>query len=994
MSSKNFHRHLTKLLYSLVILNIFCLENVLCAVCNVSRTVNECIPKTFTQCLGANIPFNYTTLEFVSDSSNLAEVEQKLKLWKGLQGAPECWLVVQPFLCSVYVPKCDNAKTQVELPSKDACQRAHEACRLVEDYQGWPDFLGCSQSYFTECSTSHTYETLTFNTTGVCNPPLVRTTNEDSWYETVPGCGIQCQDPFYTDKEHREAHIFIGVFGSLCLVCTLFTVLTFLIDWKTSSRYPALILFFINGCFFFCTIGWMAQFSGDARTDIVCKADGTTRHGEPKLGSGETASCTFVFILVYYFMMAASVWFVMLAYAWHLTFKALGTPRDDLTSKTAYFHIASWCVPLVLTIICLAVSEIDGDSVTGICFVGYREYAYRLGFVVIPLVVCLCAGLVNLLRGLRTLVKLRKDTPDFISDRATSKIRETIIRLGTFTFLAFAFVLISFSIHIYSFASEQEWEDSFKDYYFCLANATVTKTVDSSYSRTCTMAARPSIVAVEFHVLAFFGAGIAMSSWSWTKASLLSWERFLRKVFKKPSNKPVKMKKHKMIAKAFERRKDMNNGRMSISFGSTHDDPLGMKFDLNSVSSHEMSSNFANAMPKLVRRRGGMIIPTAGTLRRYSDSDIGSMASKMASRRQSLDSQLSEAQGQFHQSDQSEDMKGGKKKRRKKRRKKNKKRNRIQPVLGPISTKHTGTFSHRRGKKGRRNSDSSAISKASAHGIDFALERNSMEAVSLNSYSHNNSLEAVTLPAPPKTLSTNYAIFTASTYMNEVNQEENGKRNGRQNGNTGSQRSRAREVTLEMAEAHIYQQQQANGGLGNSNRAGRQDSFSGSRQNVRSNQGRQGSAGKTVSRIEPGLRQPNGSASSRSSRGRVSSGRSDRSGLSSARSDLSGPRSERSGLGSARSDRSGLGSARSDRSGVGSARSGLSSARSDRSGLMGPAMRLTNGSASSRSGQSRQSSARSNRSQNSQIPVSAPTLPGIAVVEVEDEDLVSVTSLD
>lgn len=30
-----------------------------------------------------------------------------------------------------------------------------------------------------------------------------------------------------------------------------------------------------------------------------------------------------------------------------------------------------------------------------------------------------------------------------------------------------------------------------------------------------------------------------------------------------------------MIARAFERRKDINNGRLSISFGSTHDDPLG-----------------------------------------------------------------------------------------------------------------------------------------------------------------------------------------------------------------------------------------------------------------------------------------------------------------------------------------------------------------------------------------------------------------------------------
>jgi len=51
---------------------------------------------------------------------------------------------------------------------------------------------------------------------------------------------------------------------------------------------------------------------------------------------------------------------------------------------------------------------------------------------------------------------------------------------------------------------------------------------------------------------------------------------FVFRICKKPSNKPVKLKKHKMIAKAFERRKDINNGRLSISFASTHDDPLGL----------------------------------------------------------------------------------------------------------------------------------------------------------------------------------------------------------------------------------------------------------------------------------------------------------------------------------------------------------------------------------------------------------------------------------
>lgn len=51
----------------------------------------------------------------------------------------------------------------------------------------------------------------------------------------------------------------------------------------------------------------------------------------------------------------------------------------------------------------------------------------------------------------------------------------------------------------------------------------------------------------------------------------------------------------------------------------------GMKFDLNSGSDDELSSNFAIAMPKLVRRRGGLIYPSSGMLRRYSDSGLFSI---------------------------------------------------------------------------------------------------------------------------------------------------------------------------------------------------------------------------------------------------------------------------------------------------------------------------------------------------------------------------------
>ncbi|ESO85352.1 hypothetical protein LOTGIDRAFT_195892, partial [Lottia gigantea] len=566
-----------------------------------------CIPLTTNMCLGATLPIKFTSLTFAADSSSLDEVYEKLRLWSGLQNAPQCWQVIQPFLCSVYLPKCDNETGKTELPSRELCERTREPCQIVKSFHdgSWPEFLRCDQPQFVSGCKIDTYEKLAFNTSAKCEHPLILTENKDSWFTDVPGCGIPCQNLLFTKEEHDEVHIFIGVFGSICLVCTLFTVLTFLIDWKNASRYPALILFYINACFFIGSIGWLAQFAGDARTDIVCRSDGTARQGEPQIGSGETASCTIIFLMVYYTMMAGVMWFVMLAYSWHLTFKALGTPKDSLSSKTAYFHLISWLLPLVLSIICLAMTEIDGDSLSGICFVGYMKHGVRAGFVLTPIALVLVTGLFFLISGLVTLIKIRKAAPIFLNAKATSKLRETIYRLGTFSCLSLLFVLVTLSVHIYTFANEHLWRESFSQYYKCKANVTITQT--NSTSDVCHIENQPSIVAMEIHIFAFFGAGIVMSSWSWNKATLNSWERFLRMVFHKPSNKPVKLKKHKMIAQAFEKRKNINNSRMSISFHSTHDDPLGMKFDFSSAMSRDMSTNFQQAMPKLIRRRGGLI---------------------------------------------------------------------------------------------------------------------------------------------------------------------------------------------------------------------------------------------------------------------------------------------------------------------------------------------------------------------------------------------------
>lgn len=72
----------------------------------------------------------------------------------GLRNAPRCWSVIQPLLCAVYMPKCENGR--VELPSKSLCLATRKPCTIVDRERGWPDFLKCDK-FPVGCSVSFIY---------------------------------------------------------------------------------------------------------------------------------------------------------------------------------------------------------------------------------------------------------------------------------------------------------------------------------------------------------------------------------------------------------------------------------------------------------------------------------------------------------------------------------------------------------------------------------------------------------------------------------------------------------------------------------------------------------------------------------------------------------------------------------------------------------------------------------------------------------------------
>lgn len=524
---------------------------------------------------------------------------KRLEQYRALRHVPKCWAVIQPFLCAVFLPKCERIHRQdyLYLPSYEMCRITAEPCRLLYNTSFFPDFLKCNETLYPPRCNNEVRE-LKFNSTGQCMRPLVAADSPANYYPDIDGCGVQCQDPMYTEDEHAQIQKLIGWGGGLCMFCNLFTIFTFVIDWQNANKYPGLIIFYINVCFAISGIGWLAQFWPGNRDGIVCRNDGTLRHSEPN--AGENLSCVIVFVLVYYFIIAALVWFIIFTYAWHMSFRVIRKMHERIDKKGSYFHLVAWSLPLVLTITTMALSEVDGNGVVGICFVGYLNQPIRFGLLLGPICAVLLVGGYFLSAGMLKLVRIKITSRNFISSRASNKIRETIVRMGLCTLFVIVFILATIALHIHELRNAPEWAQSLRELIICKISATF----EDSYE-VCKMKVRPSVAVLQLHLLCLFGSGVLMSSWVWTQSTVEIWQRFVKRKMGINVEEPMKLQKHKLIAQAFAKRKEFQDqGRLSISFHNSHTDPVGLNFNIDSTAaSRDFSSTFAHNLPRFVNRR-------------------------------------------------------------------------------------------------------------------------------------------------------------------------------------------------------------------------------------------------------------------------------------------------------------------------------------------------------------------------------------------------------
>lgn len=72
--------------------------------------------------------------------------------------------------------------------------------------------------------------------------------------------------------------------------------------------------------------------------------------------------CTFVFMILYFFGMASSIWWVILTLTWFLA-AGLKWGHEAIEANSQYFHLVAWAAPAFKTLSILSMGKIEGMKI-------------------------------------------------------------------------------------------------------------------------------------------------------------------------------------------------------------------------------------------------------------------------------------------------------------------------------------------------------------------------------------------------------------------------------------------------------------------------------------------------------------------------------------------------------------------------------------------------------------------------------------------------------
>lgn len=314
----------------------------------------------------------------------------------------------------------------------------------------------------------------------------------------IPDCYIPCHGAFLTTEERGFAAVWLAVWSGLCAASTLTTITTFLIDTHR-FKYPERPIVFLSACYFIVSLGYLTR-SYLGHEEIAC--DG------PVLRSGAQGPgmCVTVFLMIYFFGMASSVWWVILAFTWFLA-AGLKWGNEAIASYSQYFHLAAWLAPTAQTVWALLAGGVAGDPIAGVCTVAPEGVTT---FILAPLLVYLLLGTSFLLAGFVSLFRIRSVIKRQPGAKA-NKLEKLMIRIGVFSVLYTVPASAVLACHLYESTMRNDWLESL--------------------ACPCHRRIRPMYSILMLKYFMALAVGITSGVWIWSGKTLDSWRRRWRRVF-------------------------------------------------------------------------------------------------------------------------------------------------------------------------------------------------------------------------------------------------------------------------------------------------------------------------------------------------------------------------------------------------------------------------------------------------------------------------------
>lgn len=428
-----------------------------------SHSLFTCEPVTLRMCQGLNYNATYMPNALNHyDQQTAALAMEPFHPLVNLRCSPE----LRGFLCALYAPVCTEYG-RVALPCRRLCLRAKSDCYKLMDMFGvsWPQEMDCNR--FPDCDEPYPRPVDLLSGSAAPDSPVSVQRDYGFWcprelkmdpelgysFMGVRDCSPPCANMYFTREELRFARYFIGVVAIVCLSATLFTFLTFLID-VSRFRYPERPIIFYAVCYMMVSLVFFLGFLLEDTVACNAPSAGGFRASTVTQGSHNKA-CTLLFMVLYFFTMAGSAWWVVLTITWFLA----AVPKwgsEAIEKKALLFHAGAWGIPGVLTVALLAMNQIEGDSVSGVCFVGLYDLTALRWFLLAPLGLDVVVGMALLLAGITALNRVRVEIP--LEKENQEKLVKFMIRIAVFSALSLLPLLAVLGCYLYENSHRAAWE--------------------------------------------------------------------------------------------------------------------------------------------------------------------------------------------------------------------------------------------------------------------------------------------------------------------------------------------------------------------------------------------------------------------------------------------------------------------------------------------------------------------------------------------------------